>query len=57
MMILDGEAHAEFYWYLAGRKTQGPWEATYVKGVGYKKFEAENDREVESVEALIANIQ
>ena len=57
MMTLDGDTHADFYWYLAGRTTQGPWDATFVKGVGYKKFEAERDRAVASVATLIANTQ
>ena len=50
----SGEASAEFYFGLVG-KDQGPWNATFVKGVGYKKFEAERDREVKSVGELMEN--
>ena len=46
MAQLSGEAHAEFYYELATRKTQGPWDATFVRGVGYTKFAAGRDREV-----------
>ncbi|KAK9235242.1 hypothetical protein V1525DRAFT_410552 [Lipomyces kononenkoae] len=35
---IDGEAHAKLYLELAEGKTQGPWQQTFVKGVGYKKF-------------------
>ncbi|KFY90689.1 hypothetical protein V500_05027 [Pseudogymnoascus sp. VKM F-4518 (FW-2643)] len=35
---IDGEAHAELYLQLAEGKSQGPWQQTFVKGVGYKKF-------------------
>ena len=37
---VDGEAHAKLYWELAEAKTQGPWMQTFVKGVGYKKFDS-----------------
>lgn len=36
---IDGEAHAAFYWELARRMEQGPWLATFVKGMGYVRFE------------------
>ncbi|KAH7364127.1 hypothetical protein BKA65DRAFT_522652 [Rhexocercosporidium sp. MPI-PUGE-AT-0058] len=36
---LNGDAHAEFYYELATKKDQGPWEATFVKGQGYVDFE------------------
>jgi hypothetical protein len=36
---VDGEAHANIYWDLAHGQTQGPWMQTFVKGVGYKKFD------------------
>ena len=36
---IDGEAHGEFYWELAEREDQGPWFATFVKGIGYKEFD------------------
>ncbi|KAK9350048.1 hypothetical protein V1523DRAFT_420987 [Lipomyces doorenjongii] len=35
---IDGEAHAKFYLELAKGKTQGPWQQTFVKGVGYTQF-------------------
>jgi hypothetical protein len=35
---IGGDAHAEFYYELATKKEQGPWEATFVKGVGYVDF-------------------
>ena len=37
---LDGDAHAELYIGLAEGKEQGPWQQTFVKGVGYKDFAA-----------------
>ncbi|KAJ5666623.1 hypothetical protein N7462_011032 [Penicillium macrosclerotiorum] len=35
---IDGEAHAEFYFQLAEGKSQEPWQQTFVKGLGYKRF-------------------
>lgn len=35
---LDGEASGLFYVQLAEGKEQGPWQQTFVKGVGYKHF-------------------
>ncbi|KAJ6160715.1 hypothetical protein N7470_004111 [Penicillium chermesinum] len=35
---VDGDAHGDFYAGLAGHKTQGPWQQTFVKGIGYKQF-------------------
>ncbi|KAI9691646.1 MAG: hypothetical protein M1822_007717 [Bathelium mastoideum] len=35
---IDGDAHAKMYVELAEGKTQGPWQQTFVKGVGYKHF-------------------
>ncbi|KAH8583297.1 hypothetical protein B0O99DRAFT_657369 [Bisporella sp. PMI_857] len=35
---IDGDAHAKLYVGLAEGKTQGPWQQTFVKGVGYKAF-------------------
>ncbi len=35
---IDGPAHGEFCWDLAQRKDQGTWNATFVKGFGYKDF-------------------
>lgn len=40
MMKIDGPAHGEFVWQLAQQKEQGPWDATFVKGLGYKNFES-----------------
>ncbi|KFY31696.1 hypothetical protein V493_00876 [Pseudogymnoascus sp. VKM F-4281 (FW-2241)] len=37
-LAIDGEAHAELYLQLAEGKSQGPWQQTFVKGVGYKQF-------------------
>ncbi|KAJ5322875.1 hypothetical protein N7452_011164 [Penicillium brevicompactum] len=39
---IDGEAHAELYAQLAEGKSQGPWQQTFVKGSGYKKFAPAN---------------
>lgn len=36
---IDGEAHGEFYAELATRKTDIPWNATFVKGKGYVYFD------------------
>ncbi|WWC60603.1 uncharacterized protein I303_103177 [Kwoniella dejecticola CBS 10117] len=36
---VDGDAHAELFWDLANAKAQGPWMQTFVKGVGYQKFD------------------
>ncbi|KII90172.1 hypothetical protein PLICRDRAFT_174951 [Plicaturopsis crispa FD-325 SS-3] len=38
---INGEAHADFYTYLAGRTEQGPVAATFVKGKGYVNFPPE----------------
>lgn len=35
---ISGEAHAEQYLLLAEGKEQGPWQQTFVKDVGYKRF-------------------
>ncbi|KAF4612843.1 hypothetical protein G7Y89_g15530 [Cudoniella acicularis] len=35
---IDGEAHGKFYVQLAEGESQGPWQQTFVKGVGYKEF-------------------
>ncbi len=35
---LDGRAHGEFYTKLAEGTSQGPWQQTFVKDFGYKKF-------------------
>ncbi|KAF2675329.1 putative short chain type dehydrogenase [Microthyrium microscopicum] len=36
---IDGDAHARLYWQLANDETQGSWMQTFVKGVGYRKFD------------------
>jgi len=36
--VVDGEAHGNFYVELAEGQGQGPWQQTFVSGVGYKKF-------------------
>ncbi|CAJ2502983.1 Uu.00g103770.m01.CDS01 [Anthostomella pinea] len=36
---VDGDAHADLYWELTQSEAQGPWMQTFVKGVGYKKFD------------------
>jgi hypothetical protein len=35
---IDGEAHGKLYVQLAEGESQGPWQQTFVKGVGYKHF-------------------
>ncbi|KAF3909146.1 hypothetical protein ABW21_db0207923 [Orbilia brochopaga] len=35
---LGGPAHAKLYVELAEGTTQGPWQQTFTKGVGYKQF-------------------
>ncbi|KAF2231494.1 putative short-chain dehydrogenase [Viridothelium virens] len=37
---ISGEAHGKFYAELAEHKLQGPWQQTFVKGIGYKRFPA-----------------
>ncbi|MCJ1424705.1 hypothetical protein MMC29_002593 [Sticta canariensis] len=37
---IDGDAHAKLYVELAEGKTQGPWQQTFVPGIGYKSFSA-----------------
>jgi len=37
---IDGDASAKHYVELSEGKTQGPWQQTFVKGVGYKAFPA-----------------
>ena len=37
---IDGDAHAKLYLNLAEGKVQGPWQQTFVSGVGYKDFSA-----------------
>ncbi|KAK3386475.1 hypothetical protein B0H63DRAFT_540368 [Podospora didyma] len=36
---VDGDAHGKLFWELAEAKTQGPWLQTFVKDVGYKRFD------------------
>ena len=54
MSYVDGEAHAEYYWELVNGKAQGPWNNTFVKGKGYKRFEGELERGVRGVGELLA---
>lgn len=35
---IDGEAHGKYYLQLAEGNSQGPWQQTFVKDVGYKQF-------------------
>jgi hypothetical protein len=35
---IDGDAHGKLYLELAEGKEQGPWQQTFVTGVGYKNF-------------------
>lgn len=35
---IDGAAHAKHYVDLSEGASQGPWQQTFVKGVGYKQF-------------------
>jgi len=37
---VNGQNHAEFYFKLATKKVQGPWDATFTLGKGYVNFEA-----------------
>jgi hypothetical protein len=37
-MDIDGDAHGKMYLELAEGNEQGPWQQTFVKGVGYKNF-------------------
>ncbi|MCJ1396168.1 hypothetical protein MMC18_009057 [Xylographa bjoerkii] len=57
MSALSGEAHAKYYFELAAGKEQGPWDATFVKGKGYVKFDAERDREVTSLAYLVEHLK
>ena len=36
--IVDGPAHGKPYSELAEGGSQGPWQQTFVKGIGYKEF-------------------
>lgn len=53
MAFVNGEAHGEHYWELANSKSQGPWNNTFVKGKGYKKFDKELAREYVNMGKLI----
>ena len=51
---IDGEAHAVAYWELATSSEQGPINYTFVKGIGYKKFDVDRaSRPVEGVQSLM----
>ena len=52
MAHVDGEAHGEYYWSLVNQKIQGPWNSTFVKGKGYKRFDPELKRDFISMMAL-----
>ncbi|KAL8787188.1 MAG: hypothetical protein Q9195_007879 [Heterodermia aff. obscurata] len=53
MSYVDGEAHAEYYWALVKGKEQGPWNSTFVKGKGYRRFEGELERGVKGMGELL----
>ncbi|KAH7323456.1 putative short chain type dehydrogenase [Rhexocercosporidium sp. MPI-PUGE-AT-0058] len=36
---VNGHAHAEHFFNLAGQEKQGPWDSTFVEGKGYVKFD------------------
>ena len=36
--IVDGPAHGELYTGVVEGGLQGPWQQTFVKGIGYKEF-------------------
>ncbi len=44
MSAIDGRAHGEFCFELARSEGQGPWDATFVKGIGYRDFESVTTR-------------
>lgn len=35
---VNGPAHGKYYAELASHLSQGPWQQTFVKDVGYQKF-------------------
>lgn len=37
---IGGENHGDFYYELANKKEQGPWDATFTLGKGYVDFGA-----------------
>jgi len=51
-MHTNAEAHVDFYWELANRKNQGPWNATFVPGKGYVDFDSGLNRALLSLEGL-----
>ena len=53
MAAIDGEAHGDYYWDLVNQEKQGPWNHTFVKGKGYKKFEPELSRGVVGMMELV----
>ena len=53
MAHVNGEAHGEYYWHLVNQKSQGPWNNTFVKGKGYKKFDPELEREFVGMMQLV----
>ncbi|KAF7561918.1 hypothetical protein G7046_g2229 [Stylonectria norvegica] len=54
---INGPAHGEFYTALAEGTSQGPWQQTFVKGVGYKNFKyiSELEERLKKMEALLQN--
>ena len=56
MRALDGEAHGDAYYDLAMGKEQGPWNYTFVKGKGYRKFPDTTDHVYTPYAELMANI-
>jgi hypothetical protein len=49
---VSGEGHADFYWELANKREQGPWNATFVTGDGYVDFDSQRDRPSKTVAQL-----
>ena len=53
MGFVNDEAHAEYYWDLVQEKEQGPWNNTFVKGKGYRRFEGELERGFKGMSELL----
>ncbi len=56
MSYLSGEAHSEAFYELAMRKSQGPWNYTFVKGKGYLKCSDTVDHAFITQAELFANL-
>jgi hypothetical protein len=52
MDVIDGEERALFYCKLNQQKSQGPWNATFVKGRGYVDFESWRNRPLARLKEL-----